>query len=248
MLQRSDCLNPGIYTKNNISSSGFDKEEAGHGTVVFEFVTKVPCSCNMAFCKPDLLPERRNVVTKTIFRLTLKASVILILLLLCGMLRAQENRQHHYGVLYTDCNVDTLATYPGGENDLYRFFEQRVIPTHLMTGGSENSVFNVIMKLYFSDLGLLDSVEYKNSSNAYLEKSINKALQSMPPWNPAKKDGIAVSSYVYLPLTFSDAGGYFVVRNSGLDVAVTKNKGFTMLKGVLLIGAVVLFSALFFSW
>lgn len=248
MLQRSDCLNPGFYTKNNIPSSGFDKGEAGHGTVVFEFVTTVPYSGNMAFCKPTLLPERWNVETKTIFRLTLKPSVILILLLLSGMLKAQENRQHHYGVLYTDCEVDTMASYPAGENDLYHFFEQRVIPTHLMTGGNENTSYYVLMKLYFSDIGLLDSVEFNSVSNVYLEKSIRKALQSMPPWNPAKKGGIAVSSYIYLPLTFTDGGGYFIVRNSGLDVAVTNNKGFTLLKGVLLIGAIVLFSALFFGW
>jgi len=192
-----------------------------------------------------------SVIGLTIERIAMRKIIVLVqvLLIFQGIaLQAQDNRQHQYGAIYTDCEVDTMATYGGGENELYMFFEQRVIPTHLITGGNENATFFVIMKLNFSRYGQLDSVEFRNSSNVYLENSILKALQEMPIWNPAKKDGIAVPSYVYLPLKFRDAGGYFDVGNSGADVAVVHNRGFSLLKGILLVGAIVIFSKLYFGW
>ena len=170
-----------------------------------------------------------------------------ILVFQCAALQAQKNQQHQYGTIYTDCDVDTMATYGGTENDLYMFFEQRIVPNHMMTGEQENATFFVLLKLNFTELGLLDSVEFKNSSNVYLEKSIIQAMRDMPPWKPAKKDGLAVSSYVYLPLSFREEGGYFDVSNSGADVAVVRNRGFNVLKGILLIGSIVIFSALYFG-
>ncbi|PKP01353.1 MAG: hypothetical protein CVU11_15450 [Bacteroidetes bacterium HGW-Bacteroidetes-6] len=161
---------------------------------------------------------------------------------------AQQNQLHQYGTIYTDCDVDTLALYGGTEEDLCAFFEQRVRPTHLMTGDNANSSFFVVLKLYFSPLGLLDSSDYQTISNVYLEKSINKSLEKMPPWSPAKKDGVAVASYVYLPLTFTDAGGWFDVSTSKMGYAVQKNQGFTPLKALLMVGVIVIIYLEMFVW
>lgn len=169
---------------------------------------------------------------------------------------AQQNKMHQYGTIYTDCDVDTLALFGGTEEDLCAFFEQRVKPTHLITGDNDNSMFFIVLKLYFSPLGLLDSSAFQSnindypgkSSNIYLEKSIGKALEYMPPWSPAKKDGVAVASYVYLPLTFTDAGGWFDVSTSKIGYAEQKNQGFTPLKALLMVGVVVIIYLEMFVW
>ena len=169
---------------------------------------------------------------------------------------SQQNKLRQYGTIYTDCEVDTLALYGGSEEDLCAFFEQRVKPTHLITGEKENSSYFVVLKLYFSPLGLLDSSEYQInindypgiSSNIYLEKSINKALEYMPPWSPAKKNGVAVDSYVYLPLIFTDAGGWFDVSSSKMGYAEQKNQGFTPLKAILIVAVVAIIYLEMFVW
>lgn len=172
----------------------------------------------------------------------------ILILFSISMASAQQTQRNQYGAIYTDCEVDTLPKFGQGEEDLYAFFEQRVHPTHLITGDDDNVTLFAVLKLYISPLGLLDSSEFQSSSSVYLEKAISRSLDEMPPWKPAKKEGVAVATHVYVPLKFTDAGGYFIVANSGIHEVAIRNQGFSFLKAVLAVGAIILFSKLVFGW
>ncbi len=149
--------------------------------------------------------------------------------------------------IYTDCDVDTMPRFNGTEEDLLMFFSKRVHPSHLMTGDKDRASFQVVLKLYFSPLGLLDSSDYMLSSNVYLERAIERALEEMPPWRPAVKDGVKVAAHVFIPLIFRDDGGYFTVLRNQRALTYNKNQGGGLLKTVLVLGTIALFVIFVFN-
>jgi hypothetical protein len=74
------------------------------------------------------------------------------------------------------------------------------------------------------------------------------AIRNLKKGSPAKKDGVAVDSYLYLPLTLTDAGGWFDVSSNKIGYAEQKNQGFTKLKALLMVGVVVIIYLEMFVW
>ncbi len=172
----------------------------------------------------------------------MRVIIVLLYCIIFSTLDAQnDNTIHQYGTFYTYNNVDTLARFPGGEDELFTFFEYRIHPTHLIKGEEENNVFRVILVLHISELGFLDSSRFEYNTNVYLERQINRALEEMPPWMPAKKDGITTSSSVYIPMLIVNEDGIFRVTKDPSGFSVTQNKGFSLLKAILFVGTIATF-------
>ncbi|PLW93574.1 MAG: hypothetical protein C0592_05645 [Marinilabiliales bacterium] len=172
----------------------------------------------------------------------MKYVLILAFLFSINLVYGQNaNHMHQYGTFYSYNDVDTLARYTGGEDALYVFFEHRLHPTHLIKGDNEQKEFRVILVLHLSELGLLDSSRFEYNTNVYLERQIERALEDMPPWIPARKDGVTAPCSIYIPMLIIDEGGIYRVIRDPNGFMVTKNKGGTLIKAVLLVGTIAIF-------
>jgi len=170
-----------------------------------------------------------------------KFLTVILFLSFAAIYGQNNNTIHQYGTFYCYNEVDTLALFPGGEDELFAFFENRLHPTHLMTGDTDNNIFRVILVLHLSELGFLDSSRFEFNTNVYLEKQIEYALREMPPWIPARKNGVTVSSSIYIPMLIINEGGFFRVAADPHGFQVTENKGFSLLNAALFLSTIAFF-------
>ena len=72
----------------------------------------------------------------------------------------------------------------------------------------ENLEVKVVIKMLIDENGKLTNFEIVNKSaaNESFENEFLRVMKTMPQWNPATKDGKAISSDFYLPITIKVNG------------------------------------------
>ena len=103
-----------------------------------------------------------------------------------------------HSVPFESTSVDEAAIYPGGVKALMRFLR-----TQLRHIGEDHSV-TVKLKIQFvvAEDGSTGHFRVIQSGGENVDLKVIKALQKMPSWKPAKKNGKNVAMYFVQPVTF----------------------------------------------
>jgi protein TonB len=102
---------------------------------------------------------------------------------------------------FASTSVDEAATYPGGLKAMMRFLR-----THLRHIGNDNSeTLKLRIRFVVAADGSIDDFTVIQSGGENIDLQVIKALQKMPRWKPAKKNGKNVAMYFVQPVTFEMA-------------------------------------------
>lgn len=101
--------------------------------------------------------------------------------------------------------VEKLATYPGGEKEMFRYLALNVkYPAAAM---EKNIQGRSVIGFTVEADGSLSGFKVVKSAGALLDQEATRVIASMPKWEPAMKDGVAVASQYVLPVDFKLMGG-----------------------------------------
>lgn len=101
--------------------------------------------------------------------------------------------------------VEKLATYPGGEKEMFRYLALNVkYPAAAM---EKNIQGRSVIGFPVEADGSLSGFKVVKSAGALLDQEATRVIASMPKWDPAMKDGVAVASQYVLPVDFKLMGG-----------------------------------------
>ncbi|MCB0756272.1 MAG: TonB family protein, partial [Flavobacteriales bacterium] len=87
---------------------------------------------------------------------------------------------------------NSVATFPGGEIKMYRFIERKKNYTEAMQNQGLEGTVTVSFDIE-SD-GRVSNVRLKKGVNGILDEDAIRVVRSMPKWDPAIENGIAVKS------------------------------------------------------
>jgi len=96
--------------------------------------------------------------------------------------------------------VDTPAEYPGGLKRL-----DSLVRKHLVfpTTALEKKINGIIyVKLVISYDGTPEMIEIDRGIDEACNRAVLKALEQMPKWTPARKNGLRVKQRLILPIAF----------------------------------------------
>lgn len=119
-----------------------------------------------------------------------------LILLFCGNIFAQEV-ENNDTTIYTA--VDTLAEFPGGVSELYRFIGMNLRYPQIAEGHVEGMV---ICKFVVEKDGSLTNIEVIRRLDTNLDKEAIRVIKLMPKWKPAQRNRRIVRSYFHLPIRF----------------------------------------------
>ena len=93
------------------------------------------------------------------------------------------------------------AQYVGGDEALFAFIGETVV--YPEEAKKNNLQGKVMVKMIITETGKVTEVEVKQSSgHEVLDNEAVRAVNLMPDWTPATKDGKNVKSENYLPIVF----------------------------------------------
>jgi hypothetical protein len=160
--------------------------------------------------------------------------------------KAQSNakEKQQYNSYYTNSNVDSMASYPGGQDSLFDSFEKGIfVSTSLYKEiGEENKVS--VLSFIVDSYGNINTVEIAQTSCfncSYIERELIRILKEHAPWKPAYKDGQPVTSRIYLPVHYAVREGQFMVVNNGPETVVGKSNKTGPLKLLIVVAAIIVF-------
>ena len=94
--------------------------------------------------------------------------------------------------------VDTLAQFPGGTQELFRFIDENLNPlcvTDKMPG-------RVTLQFTVLKTGEITDIEVVRGVDPLIDREAIRVVKSMPLWIPAKHNGEKVNSRFTLPVNF----------------------------------------------
>lgn len=95
---------------------------------------------------------------------------------------------------------EVMPQFVGGQEAMIEFFSKNVnYPKELAEKGVCG---RVICSLIIDEEGRVGNVKVARSVHPQLDKEAVRVIEAMPAWKPAKQDGKAVSSEMYLPIFF----------------------------------------------
>ncbi len=96
--------------------------------------------------------------------------------------------------------VETMPSFPGGENALFAFLSQNVkYPVIAQENGIQG---RVICQFVINKDGSIVEVEVVRSVDASLDREAIRVIKSMPKWTPGKQRGKSVRVKYTLPVNF----------------------------------------------
>lgn len=100
---------------------------------------------------------------------------------------------------FIECPVDPMPQYPGGESALMDFmYDNLEYPKESNADGKVYVCFLVTAD------GTVKDAEIKRSLDIYCDKEVLRVVGKMPRWIPAKLNGVNISSYYIIPITFKN--------------------------------------------
>ena len=100
--------------------------------------------------------------------------------------------------------VPNNAQYPGGEKALTKHIQNRLAEKRNFTTQTGDSV--VLLKMIVRKSGVVDQVDFIDSSNVEINALIRQALINSEKWTPALQGGREVHSYVEMFIRFRKDG------------------------------------------
>ncbi len=94
-------------------------------------------------------------------------------------------------------DVETPASFPGGQQRLNEFIKQNLVIPQDAKGKTIVVRFKVER---YGEVNRIHIIDY--CSNVYMGAEAIKVVRKMGPWNPAKIQGIEVASFYELPIRF----------------------------------------------
>ena len=114
---------------------------------------------------------------------------------------SREITEATYTGPFASNSVDEAATYPGGLKAMMRFLQ-----THLRHINDDNDkTLRLRIRFVVAEDGSIAGFKVIQSGGENIDLQVIKALQKMPRWNPARKNGRNVAMYFVQPVTFETA-------------------------------------------
>ena len=102
--------------------------------------------------------------------------------------------------VYESRDVDKKAEFPGGNMELMKWLNDNLeYPYIAMDNNIQGKVF---VKFIVRKDGSIDNIQVERGVHQSLDKGATNLIKRMPIWQPAEKNGVIVSSYFTLPVTF----------------------------------------------
>jgi len=103
-------------------------------------------------------------------------------------------------IIKSDTGVIIVPKFPGGEVALAKYLGKNIsYPIQEERQGIQGTV---VLKLRIDPNGSVKEVEVEKSVNPNLDKEALRVVKKIPKWIPATKNGVPVSIYYRLPVTF----------------------------------------------
>lgn len=169
---------------------------------------------------------------------------ILLFILLTGSIVSQGFTQEStraFNTFYTDMTVDSLPTYPGGETEFYQTLQEKFRVNSTMRRFAKPEMNYLTMGFMVDTAGNYSDLQFYESDNVHVEKEIERVMAKMSRWNPAWLHGEKVNTYIYIPVNYTLSDNEFLIKNTGLELLVTKNKSSTRYLKWILAGGVIIF-------
>ena len=97
-------------------------------------------------------------------------------------------------------HADTVASFRGGEQALKQY-EERLIQNPAVNA-SDSTKYSILCKFIVERNGKTSHVDLLNHSDKIFEEEATRFIETMPLWNPAKKDNRPIRSWHSLRLFF----------------------------------------------
>lgn len=95
---------------------------------------------------------------------------------------------------------DVATKYPGGQEALDKFISETLVyPAPAMKNSVEGTVY---VTFVVKPDGSLDNIKIKRMVDPDLEAEAIRIVKKMPKWEPATRDGVAITSTYSLPIRF----------------------------------------------
>ena len=107
----------------------------------------------------------------------------------------QEKPDHVYDF------VDQMPDYPGGMQELYAFIRRNT--QYPEQARNNNIQGTTVVRFVVSKTGAVEQVKVLTSSHPFLDKEAIRVVQTLPKWIPGKMNGVNVSCWYNLPVTFT---------------------------------------------
>lgn len=102
---------------------------------------------------------------------------------------------------YLSNEVDEVATFMGGSNALNKWLSNNI---RYPEAAQQNDIKGrVVVKALINKDGSIEKTEIERKVDRDLDREAIRVVSKMPKWNPAKKDGKDVSSWVSIPVIFN---------------------------------------------
>lgn len=93
---------------------------------------------------------------------------------------------------------ETLPEYPGGEEEMYRFLSRKIYypQVNLLAEGK------VVARFVITEHGDIENVEILSKVSRNMANQVKHAISKMPKWKPGSVDGVPLSTFYTLTVTF----------------------------------------------
>jgi protein TonB len=97
--------------------------------------------------------------------------------------------------------VDQMPDYPGGMQELYAYIRKHT--QYPEQARNNNIQGTTVVKFVVTKSGSVEQVHVLTSSHPFLDKEAIRVVQTLPKWIPGKMNGVNVSCWYNLPVTFT---------------------------------------------
>lgn len=113
--------------------------------------------------------------------------------------------------------VEEMPEFPGGTSQMMKFIQiNSIYPLSMMERGIGGKVF---IKFIINEIGEMKDVQViKSSGSKVLDDEAKTMMSFMPKWKPGKQNGIPVSVYYNLPVSYGLAEPYFVFNSNNQNI------------------------------
>ena len=103
------------------------------------------------------------------------------------------------GNVITYYNYEIKPQFPGGDEAMKKYLMKKIYyPQNI-----DRIEGVVLARFIVTETGKITAVETLNTSNEQMQNEVVRVIKRMPKWVPGKLDGVPVSAYYVLPVTFS---------------------------------------------
>ena len=97
--------------------------------------------------------------------------------------------------------ADQMPDYPGGMQELYAYIKRNT--QYPEQARNANIQGTTVVTFVVTKTGSIEQVKVLNSSHPFLDKEAVRVVQTLPKWIPGKMNGVNVSCWFNLPVTFT---------------------------------------------